>query len=64
MPDVGAEERIGIHDRAAEQAEAHVVVRSHAHLRAEGAFVAEERRGARHVGSHRDGPEAELVVGE
>ncbi len=64
VPDVGAQQRVGIHDRAAQQAEAHVVEWRHAQLRAERAVVAEQRRGARHVRAHRDRPEAELIVGQ
>src|SRR6266403_3088674 len=64
MPDVGAEERVGVDDGAAEQAKADVVVRSHAHLRAERAFVAEKRSGARHVGAYGDSPETKLIVGK
>src|SRR6266403_653713 len=64
MPDVGAEERVGVHDGAAQQTKADVVVRSHAHLRAERSLVAEKRSGARHVGAYGDSPEAELIVGK
>src|SRR5882762_6699190 len=64
MPDVGAEERVGVDDGTAEQAKADVVVRSHAHLRAERSFVSEKRCGAGHVGAYGDGPEAELIVGK
>src|SRR5271167_4657805 len=39
MPNVGAEERVGVHDGAAEEGEADVVERRHAELAAEGAFV-------------------------
>src|SRR6185437_764561 len=62
MPDIGAKKRVGVNDGAAEQAEAHVVVRGHAQLRAERSLAAEQRSGARHVGSHSDGPEAQLIV--
>src|SRR6266478_4535199 len=55
VPDVGAEERVGVDDGAAQEAEAHVVVRSHAQHRAEGAFVSEYGSGARHVGTDGDG---------
>src|SRR5579872_2055482 len=63
MPDIGAKQRVGVNDGAAEQAEADVVVRSHAELRAERSLAAKQRRGARHVGSDGDGPEAQLIVG-
>src|SRR6266478_3599942 len=61
MPDVRAEERVGVHDGAAQQAETHIVVRSN-EGRSEGAFIAEARGGARHVCAYGHGPEAELIV--
>src|SRR6266851_7639296 len=64
MPDVGAEKRVGVHNGAAQEAEANVIVWRHPELRAEGAFVAEEWSGARHVGANSDGPKAELIVGQ
>src|SRR5579859_158300 len=63
VPDIGSEQRVGIHNGAPEQSKAHVVVWRHAHLRTEGPFVSKQRRGARHVRANRDGPEAELIVG-
>src|SRR3989475_11680860 len=62
MPDVGAKERVGVHDGAAQKAKANVVVRRHAQLRAEGTFMTEEGGGACHVRAHSNGPEAELII--
>ena len=62
VPDVGAQQGIGIHDRAAQQPEANVIERRHPQHVAEGAVVTQQRRRPRHVGSNRYGPETELIV--
>src|SRR5260370_31377844 len=64
VPNVGAQERIGVDDGAAQEAEAHVIIRRHAQLRAERTFMTEKGSGARHVRAHGNGPEAELIVGK
>src|SRR5437868_531692 len=40
VPDVRAQERVGVHNRSAKQSEAHIIVRSHPKLWAKRAFVA------------------------
>src|SRR3989442_8231285 len=62
MPDIGTQQGIRIHDRAAEQAEAHVVVGRHAQLFAKWTFMSQPRRGAGHIGAYRDRPESQLIV--
>src|SRR5437588_11286184 len=51
MPDVGAQQRIRVHDRAAQQSEADVVVRRHAQLTAEWALAAQQWGGLGHAGA-------------
>jgi len=46
------QQRVGIHNRPAQQTETHVVERRHAELRTEGTGVAQQRCRTRHVGSH------------
>src|SRR2546429_4844238 len=40
VPDVRAQERVGVHNRSAKQSEAHTIVRSHPKLWAKRAFLA------------------------
>src|SRR6266404_9065560 len=63
MPDVGAQQGVGVHDGAAEQTKAHIVVRSN-ERRSERAFITETWGGTRHVGAYGHGPKAELIVGQ
>src|SRR5437660_12838187 len=51
VPDVRAEQRVGVDDRAAEQAKANIVVGRHAELGPERPFVTEKRSGAGHIGA-------------
>ena len=56
------QQRVRVHDRTAQQAEAHVVVRCHSQHVAERTFISQARRGTRHIRSDRDRPETELIV--
>src|SRR3981081_1704257 len=51
MPDVGTQERVRIHDRAAEQSEANIVIGRHTQQGTEWALMSEARCSARHVGT-------------
>ncbi len=62
MPDIRSQQRIGIDDRSAQQSEADVIVWRHSQHVAEWAFIAQAGRGARHVRSHRDSPESQLII--
>src|SRR5438270_8270887 len=62
VPDVGAEQGICIHDRAAQQSKSDIVIRRHVQQWAERSFVAQQRRGAGHVRAYGDSPESELIV--
>src|SRR6202162_3850643 len=57
MPDVRAQKRIRIHDRAAQQSEANIIVGRHAQHVTEGALVSKERRSPSHVSTDRNRPE-------
>src|SRR5208337_376543 len=56
MPDIGSKQGVGVHNRASEQGEAHIIVCGHSELRPKRPLVTQQRSGPRHIGSHRDRP--------
>src|SRR3981081_2810932 len=64
MPDVRTQEIVCIHDRAAEQSEANIVIGRNAQQGAEWPLVSEARCSASHVGTDSNSPETELIVGQ
>src|SRR6202040_4325843 len=64
MPDVRTQKRVRVHDRAAQQSEANIIVGRHAQHVTEGTLMSEERCSARHIGADRNSPETELIIGQ
>src|SRR5438445_5384655 len=62
MPDVRTQKRVRVHDRAAQQSDANIIVGRHAQHVTEGALMSEERCSARHVGTDSNRPETELII--
>ena len=62
MPDVGAQQRVGVHDGAPQQSKPNIVEGGHAEFRSQRTLVPQQRRRPRHVGAHGDRPETELII--
>src|ERR1700704_17140 len=64
MPDVRTQERVRIHNRAAQQSEANIVIGCHAQQGTEWPLMSEARCSASHVGTDSNSPETELIIGQ
>jgi hypothetical protein len=63
VPDVSQEQGLGVHDRATQEGEAHVVARHHTEPGAKRPFRLEQGRRLRHPGTHPHRPKASWSSG-